>query len=59
MSDLRHAAQAALEALERPRLQHSWYQRSVTDAEAAKALRAALAQPQAEPDDLYWRLHGL
>lgn len=38
--------QQALDALERPRNAQSWYQRSCDDAQAAKALREALAAPQ-------------
>lgn len=39
---LKQAARQALEALERPRDQNSWYTRACSDADAAKNLREAL-----------------
>jgi hypothetical protein len=45
----RSVLEQALDALERPRNTQSWYQRSCDDAQAAKALREALAQPAAQP----------
>jgi hypothetical protein len=48
------ALRQALEALERPRSQQSWYSRACTDADAAKALREAIyttPQPERKPMD--------
>lgn len=48
---VRSVMQQALEALERPRSQSCWYQRSCDDAQAAKALREALAISQPEQQE--------
>lgn len=46
----RKVLEQALDALDRPRNAQSWYQRACDDAQAAKALREALAQPAAQQE---------
>lgn len=56
MNDLRTEAQKLLDIYAR-RVWPWDIERELMPSMAA--LSAALAQPQAEPDDLYWRLHSL